>query len=297
MPAVALVLPTLAVVDAGPVILLAAVDQSMGVPGPAPTLLALFCWFVWWNAGCRAGAFQDGTVLLLFARWGWRGVCEKGGFVEVEVRVEGVGCKVDREFMAFMSGVIEPAPVVGAVFVVVDHEKRGALLLFVGMLLRPDMGRCWAVPAPSVGREDEAEGVEPPQPALKRSVSVPLASFLPVTNDSKSVSSAPFTPPFIIPFIPPALPLSIASHPPAATLDAPPAELWLAESSCNLRDCSFSMRVDNDFIRDMKARNCCRLRSGPRENDHSVGRTWRARKSESATRPTCWKTERAAICG
>lgn len=106
----------------------------------------------------------------------------------------------------------------------------------------------------------------------------------PRTRASKSVSPFEVSPPFI-PLTPPKF---IKSLRPVA------AGAW-DESSWSLRFCSCSILLERDFISCMKDWNCSRLRRGPRLNCHKMGRTSRARNSESACLPTSRKTSRAAI--
>ena len=127
-----------------------------------------------------------------------------------------------------------------------------------------------------------------PHPPSKASIG-PLVRNLPVTRLSKSSSPPFWLPPS--PFV--ALPGPLPKDMKSLAL-VPPEGALLMESSWSLRVCSCSMRVDSCLISVMKAWNCCKLRSGPSEKFHSIGKTSMARKSESAIFPTSWKTSRAA---
>ena len=116
---------------------------------------------------------------------------------------------------------------------------------------------------------------------------LPFAADLrPDTSVSKSVSS-PFGKP----------PLLEDAAPDRAAAALVPMALLALELpiSCNFLVCSRSILPERVLINDMNAWNCCRFNSGPRLKVHSTGKTSIARKSVSATSPTCLKTLRAAI--
>lgn len=66
-------------------------------------------------------------------------------------------------------------------------------------------------------------------------------------------------------------------------------------SSLSFLVCSCSILEDKLLMRVIYSWNCCRLSSGPRLKLHSMGRASMARKSVSASLPTCWKTCKAAM--
>ena len=219
------------------------------------------------DGGCAVLRPKDGAVALAGCR-GCMGVKEAIVLLLLVELPEGAGLSVAKELsvwsgvMAREFGWVEKAPVLDrAEGVGVDHEKAATVL---------DWARCgW-------GRR------------VSPSMSLPLGVLLPSTRRSKSFSLA--SPPALdpTPLVAPMLMRSL-------NLGLSAVVCEVEAKSRSLRVCSCSIFDERDLISVMKSWNWCRLSSGPRLKDQSMGRTSIARKSESAILPTCLKTARAAI--
>lgn len=194
-----------------------------------------------------------------------------GRIIDAEDAVDGVKA---AKLLSFWSGVIARERgnwVDGALDGAVDQENAGVIEFC-------ELALCLGCPV-------HPEGVS--LTAFRKLSSV-VAPFRPRTSLSKSSS----------PLGPTDLGSREALKPPKdgkSLVLSPDAVSDLDVSSWSFRDCSFSIRDDNDLIKVMNSWNCCKFSNGPRLKLQRIGRTSIARKSESAILPTCLNAFRAAI--